>query len=121
VNLLGLFKHARTIKEYMTGETIFVEGQPRDVMYVVLEGEVDIQKHGRSIYTARPGELVGEMAMIDSQGRSASAVTLSPCRLALADEKQFLFMVEETPNFALYVMRRLVGRLRRQEMTHITA
>ena len=51
MNLFGLFKYARTIKEYMAGETIFVEGQPRDVMYVVLEGEVDIQKHGRS-YTA---------------------------------------------------------------------
>jgi hypothetical protein len=36
------------------------------------------------------------------------------------DEKQFLFMVHETPTFALEVMRVLVGRLRRQEMTHIT-
>jgi CRP/FNR family transcriptional regulator, cyclic AMP receptor protein len=121
VNLLSLFDNARTIKEYPAGETIFVEGQPRDVMYVVLGGEVDIQHHGRSIYTAGPGELVGEMAMIDSQGRSANAVALSPCRLAVVDEKQFLFMVQETPNFALEVMRVLVGRLRRQEMTHITA
>jgi CRP/FNR family cyclic AMP-dependent transcriptional regulator len=121
MNLLNLFQNARTIKECMAGETIFVEGQPSDVMYVVLEGEVDIQQHGRSIYMARPGELVGEMAMIDAQGRSASAVALSPCRLAVVDEKQFLFMVQETPNFALDVMRVLVGRLRRQETTHITA
>jgi CRP/FNR family cyclic AMP-dependent transcriptional regulator len=90
-------------------------------MYVILEGEVDIQKHGRSIYTAGPGEILGEMAMIDAQGRSASAVAFSPCRLAVVDEKQFLFMVQETPNFALEVMRVLVGRLRRHEMTHITA
>jgi CRP/FNR family transcriptional regulator, cyclic AMP receptor protein len=121
VNLLNLFKNARNIKEFMAGETIFVEGQARDVMYVVLEGEVDIQKNGQSLYTAGPGELVGEMAMIDAQGRSASAVALSPCRLAVVDEKQFLFMVQETPNFALDVMRVLVGRLRRREMTHITA
>jgi CRP/FNR family cyclic AMP-dependent transcriptional regulator len=121
VDLRNLFSNARNIKEYKAGETIFVEGQPRDVMYVILEGEVDIQSHGRSIYTAGPGEILGEMAMIDAQGRSASAVTLGPCRLAVVDEKQFLFMVHETPNFALEVMRVLVGRLRRQGMTHITA
>jgi CRP/FNR family transcriptional regulator, cyclic AMP receptor protein len=121
VNLLSLFKNARTIKEFVAGETIFVEGQPSDVMYVILEGEVDIRQHGRSIYTAGPGELLGEMAMIDAQGRSASAVALSPCRLAVVDEKRFLFMVQETPNFALEVMRVLVDRLRRQQITNITA
>jgi CRP/FNR family transcriptional regulator, cyclic AMP receptor protein len=67
----------------------------------LLEGEVGIQEHGRSIYTAGPGEILGEMAMIDAQGRTASALALSPCRLAVVDEKQFLFMVQETPNFAL--------------------
>ena len=121
MNLLGFFKHAQTIKTCRAGETIFVEGQPRDVMYVVLEGEVDIQKHGASIYTAGPGELVGEMAMIDAQGRSASAVALSPCRLAVVNETQFVFMIHETPNFALYVMRVLVERLRRQNMTPLKA
>jgi CRP/FNR family transcriptional regulator, cyclic AMP receptor protein len=108
-------------QEYRAGENIFVEGQPRDVMYVVLEGEVDIQRHGQSIYTAGPRELVGEMAMIDSQARSASAVALSPCRLASMDEKQFLFMVEEAPYFALHVMRVLVERLRRQNTTNTMA
>jgi CRP/FNR family cyclic AMP-dependent transcriptional regulator len=121
VNLLSLFKNAKTVKEFMAGETIFVEGQPSDVMYVILEGEVDIRQRGRSIYTAGPGEPVGEMAMIDAQGRSASAVALRPCRLAVVDEKQFLFMVQETPNFALEVMRVLVDRLRRQLMMNITA
>jgi CRP/FNR family transcriptional regulator, cyclic AMP receptor protein len=104
MNLLDLFKYETATKAYAVGETIFVEGQPRDVMYVILEGEVDIQQHGQSLCTAGPGELLGEMAMIDGQGRSASAVALSPCRLAVVDEKRFVFMVEETPNFALQVM-----------------
>jgi CRP/FNR family transcriptional regulator, cyclic AMP receptor protein len=120
LNVRNLFNNAKNIKECKAGETIFVQGQPSDVMYVILEGEVDIQYHGRSIYRAGPGEILGEMAMIDAQGRSATAVALSPCRLAVVDEKQFLFMVHETPTFALEVMRVLVGRLRRQEMTHIT-
>lgn len=64
MNLGNLFQNARTIKECKAGETIFVEGQSSDVMYVIFEGEVDIQYHGRSIYTAGPGEILGEMAMI---------------------------------------------------------
>jgi CRP/FNR family cyclic AMP-dependent transcriptional regulator len=121
VNLLNLFKHATATKEFAAGETIFVEGQPSDVMYVVLEGEVDIQSHGQSLSTVGPGDLLGEMAMIDAQGRSATAVALSPCRLAVVDEKRFLFMVAETPNFALHVMRVLVDRLRRQNAMNLKA
>jgi CRP/FNR family transcriptional regulator, cyclic AMP receptor protein len=98
-----------------------VEGNPRDVMYIILDGEVDIQHRDRSISTVGPGETVGELAMIDGQGRSATAVALNPCRLAVVDEKQLLFMVHETPNFALDVRRVLVERLRRHERTSTTA
>jgi CRP/FNR family transcriptional regulator, cyclic AMP receptor protein len=121
VNLLSLFRHVTNTRDYAAGETIFVEGEARDVMYVILEGEIDIQVHGQSIYMAGPGELLGEMAMIDAQRRSASAMALSPCRLASVDEKRFLFMVQETPYFALHVMRVLVERLRRQNVRHIKA
>jgi CRP/FNR family transcriptional regulator, cyclic AMP receptor protein len=114
MNLLGLFRHAPATRVYAAGETILVDGQPKDVMYVILDGEVDIQKYGHSIDTAGPGDLVGEMAMIDGQERSATAVALSPCQVAVVTERQFLFMVEETPNFALHVMRVLVERLRRR-------
>jgi CRP-like cAMP-binding protein len=98
-----------------------VEGNPRDVMYIILDGEVDIQHRDRSIYTVGPGETVDELAMIDGQGRSATAEALNPCRLAVVDEKQLLFMVQETPNLALDVRRVLGERLRRHKRTSTTA
>jgi CRP-like cAMP-binding protein len=55
--------------------------------------------YGQSIDTAGPGELLGEMAMIDGHERSATAVALNPCQVAVVTERQFLFMVHETPNF----------------------
>jgi CRP-like cAMP-binding protein len=55
---------------------------------------------------------MGEMALIDSQPRSATAVALTDCSLAVIDEKRFLFMVHETPFFALDIMRILAERLR---------
>ena len=57
-------------------------------MYVVLAGEVDLQRGGRTIETARVGAIVGEMAMIDKAPRSATAIAKTDCRLVPIDEKR---------------------------------
>jgi signal-transduction protein with cAMP-binding, CBS, and nucleotidyltransferase domain len=54
----------------------------------------------------------GEMALIDGGTRSATAIAKTDCKLVPITEKQFLFMVQETPFFALRVMRTLTARLR---------
>jgi|SRR5262245_2719677 len=113
LNLAKLFEHSQHAKDYPAGTTIFAQGEPRDVMYVVLSGHVDLQRGGRTFESASEGSLVGEMAMIDQAPRSATAIAKTDCRLVPIDEKRFEFMVAETPSFALHVMRVLVDRLRR--------
>ncbi|MGH8647584.1 MAG: cyclic nucleotide-binding domain-containing protein [Gammaproteobacteria bacterium] len=112
MNTLNLFKNADNVEEYPAGATIFEQGQPGRVMYVVLEGEVEIRAHGQAVNKLGPGDLLGEMALIDSGPRSASAMALSRCRLAPVDEKRFLFMVQQSPFFAVHVMRELAHKLR---------
>jgi CRP-like cAMP-binding protein len=92
-----------------------VEGAPGDVMYVVLEGEVELLVRSQVLEVAGPGDLVGEMALIDAKPRSATARAKSDCRLAPVDERRFLFLVHEHPFFALHVMRVLTDRLRRMD------
>ena len=83
-------------------------------MYVVLDGEIDLQRGGRTLETASTGAIVGEMALIDKAApRSATAVAKTNCRLVAIDEKRFEWMVPQTPFFAIHVMRVLVDRLRR--------
>jgi CRP-like cAMP-binding protein len=53
------------------------------------------------------------MAMVDGQPRTASAVARTDCRLVPIDQKRFQFLIQETPYFAIEVMRLLVERLRR--------
>jgi CRP/FNR family transcriptional regulator, cyclic AMP receptor protein len=113
MNLAKLFENAKDARDYPAGTTVFAQGEPRDVMYVVLEGELDLQRGGRTFETASTGAIVGEMAMIDKAPRSATAIAKTRCRLMPIDEKRFEFMVTETPFFALHVMRVLVDRLRR--------
>jgi CRP-like cAMP-binding protein len=85
-------------------------------MYVIVEGQVEVRV-GPDPEVMGPGELIGEMALIDGQPRSATVIARTPCRLARVDEKRFLFLVQQTPFFALQVMRLLAGRLRRRNQT----
>jgi len=113
MNLISLFENSRHIQEFEAGKVIFEEGAPGREMYVILDGDIEVRVRHELIEVLGPGEILGEMALIDTHARSATAVARSKCRLALVDEHSFLFMVEETPFFALHVMRVLVHRLRR--------
>ena len=114
MNLANIFKSAKDAKDYPAGKTIFAQGDPSDVMYVVLEGDLDLLRGGQSLGTVSAGAIVGEMALIDKNApRSATIIAKTDCRLAPIDEKRFEWMVAQTPSFALHVMRVLVDRLRR--------
>ena len=97
---------------YTAGSTIFEIGQPRDLMFIVQEGEVEIRIGNKVVETVGVDGFFGEMALIDGGTRSATAIAKTDCKLVPITEKQFLFMVQETPFFALRVMRTLTARLR---------
>jgi CRP/FNR family cyclic AMP-dependent transcriptional regulator len=107
-----LFRNETDPKHFKAGETIFSEGSPGDYMYAVIDGEVDIVKGGKVVDTIGSGGLFGEMALIDHMVRSAAARAKTDCSAAQIDEKRFLFLVREHPNFALHLMRVLTDRIR---------
>jgi CRP/FNR family transcriptional regulator, cyclic AMP receptor protein len=107
-----LFEEGDGGQLFEPGATVFKEGTNGRFMYVVSQGEVEVGRDGRSLYVVRDGSLVGEMALIDHAPRSATAIARTRCRLIPVDEYKFLIMVQQTPLFALEVMRLLVERLR---------
>lgn len=115
LNLLSLFKRAENPEAFAAGDTIFTAGSPGDTAYVVLEGEIEIRVGDKILEVARPGAIIGEMALIDSSARSATTIAKSDCKVAPVDQKQFLYMVQETPFFAVHVMQVLAERLRRAD------
>jgi CRP-like cAMP-binding protein len=114
--ILGLFQHARDLQSFSSGQPIFQVGEDGSVMYVVKEGQVDIVVGGAVVDTVGPGGIVGEMALIDRGPRSASAIARTDCKLAPVDEARFHFLVQQTPFFAMEVMRIVVDRLRRMNV-----
>src|SRR5262245_57520555 len=109
----SLFDHSSGARSVSAGATIYREGETRDFMYAVLEGEVDLFVKGQRVETVERGGIFGEMALIDQCDRLATAVARTDAKVAPVDEQQFLFLVHETPNFALHVMRVLSDRLKR--------
>lgn len=114
MKLPNIFANEVAPESYSEGSIIFEEGQPRDCMYVVLNGEVELKVGGQVVETVGVDDFFGEMAMIDLGPRSATAVAKTDCSLVPINEKRFLYMVEETPFFAITVMRVLSRRLRRR-------
>jgi CRP-like cAMP-binding protein len=101
------------LANFASGEVIFAEGSEGDFMYVVRSGDVEIERDGKVIETLSAGGIFGEMALIDGSPRSATARAKTDAELAPINEKSFLFLVHETPFFAIAVMRTLAERLRR--------
>jgi CRP/FNR family transcriptional regulator, cyclic AMP receptor protein len=99
---------------FAKGNEIFGEGEQGDEFFVVVRGEVEIRTGNRRLETVGQNGIFGEMAMIDESARSATVVALTDVTVAPIQEQQFLFMVKNTPFFALKVMRVLADRLRRQ-------
>ena len=94
------------------GGVIFREGEQADELFVIKSGYVRIQIGNRMVAELTADDIFGEMALIDSEPRSATAVAITDVELVPITEKQFLFLVGQTPYFALKVMRTLAQRLR---------
>jgi CRP/FNR family transcriptional regulator, cyclic AMP receptor protein len=101
-------------RNFVKGKTIFKEGDHGDEFFVVVRGRVEIRSENRLLETLGADGIFGEMALIDDSPRSATVVALTDVTVAPIKENQFLFLVKNTPFFALSVMRVLACRLRRQ-------
>ena len=94
------------------GETIFKEGETAKELYVIRSGQVEIQLGNRLLATLETNDIFGEMALIDSAPRSATAIAKTDVALVPISKKEFLALVTRAPTFALDVMSMLVRRLR---------
>ena len=112
LDLTELLEHSEGVCEFAPFSVIFAEGSPGDYLYVLLEGEVTVSIKGTDVWQLRAGEIFGEMALIDHQPRSASAIARTSVRAVRVDEAGFLQLVRQMPQFSLHVMRVMAARLR---------
>ena len=113
---IEIFKNEPDVRSYAAGSAIFKEGETGDVMFAVLEGEVELRNKQRVLRIMVPGGIFGEMAIIENQPRSADAIALTDCRVAAVNQKRFLALVSQVPFFAIQMLQILSERLRMETM-----
>ena len=112
----NLFTDTSKARSFVAGTSIFEKGDQGKEMYVVKEGEVDIVIDDFHFETVLPDGIFGELSLIDQENRIASAIARTDCTLQAIDKRQFLFLVQETPLFAIQVMAEMANRLRRVDL-----
>jgi len=106
------------MKVYQKSDVIFEENSVGNEMYVIRSGKVKLvlggQGQGVEVGTLEPGEYFGEMALIDSSPRSATAISVEDnTELEVLNRDGFLQMLRDHPEFGLDIMRELSSRVRR--------
>jgi len=97
---------------FATGSVVFNKGDAGNCMYVVQSGVIEMVIGDKVVETVGPNEAIGFMSMVDSAPRSSTARVKEACELSVIDARTFRFMVDEIPNFALYVMNAMARRIR---------
>ena len=112
MRFLDMFRDWENTEEHDARTVIFSERDPADVMYVILSGEIELTLHGEPLGAEGEGGIIGEMAIINSATRSATATTLSKVKLARLDRDEFKALIADNTEFSLHVMAVLANRLR---------
>ncbi len=99
------------------GATIFAKGDPGNSLIAVISGTVKISvssADGRSaiLNLIGPGEIFGEMSVLDAQPRSADATANTNCEIFVIDRREFLPFVKSQPELAMKFIELLCTRLR---------
>ncbi len=98
-------------------EVLFQKGDPGDALYGVLSGRIRISTNtpgGKELIFAimDPGEVFGEIALLDGMARTADASALGPSKLLMIHRRDFLGFLEREPRLAIHLLRLLCERLR---------
>ncbi len=102
-------------KEYKAGEIIFCEYEPGDNFYFILSGQVQITKivgdREKTLDIMGPGDIFGEMAILEQQPRSATVIALEDVRVLEFNRANFELLLKSNPQMALKLLKIFCKRI----------
>jgi RsiW-degrading membrane proteinase PrsW (M82 family)/CRP-like cAMP-binding protein len=118
VSLADLENLSRAIvsRTFADGQSLFIEGDEGDAMYLIRQGGIDILTavgaEERLLRTMQPGDVVGELALLDGQPRSAKARAKGSLTVLMLRREQFIMFLQSRPQVILAVLQFLAKRVR---------
>lgn len=114
--LRQLRAHAR-VRTIEKGATIFAKGDPGSSLFAILEGQVKVisfsaQGKYAVLNVLSPGDIFGEIALLDGGERTADVIALTDCKLVVIERRDFLPLVHSSPDISQKLIEVLCARLR---------
>ncbi len=103
---------AATQADYDAGQVLCTEGAVGRELIMIIEGEAEVDRGGKTVAKVGPGDFIGEMSLLDGGPRSATVTTTSPVRALVLPTREFWQVLDEVPALAHRLLRTLAERLR---------
>jgi CRP/FNR family transcriptional regulator, cyclic AMP receptor protein len=97
--------------EIPEGATLTREGDLGHEFFVIVDGETEVRRKGRSLGTRGAGEFIGEIALLEQVPRTATVKAKTPLRVFVLTNKDFQHLLEENPGVERKVLRTLAKRV----------
>jgi CRP-like cAMP-binding protein len=95
------------------GKELTREGRPGREFFVLVEGQADVLRGGRRVFTLGRGDFFGEIALIAKRPRTATVVTTTPGRVLVVTDRSFQRLMERFPGMQTKVLQTLAERVAR--------
>jgi serine/threonine protein phosphatase PrpC len=104
--LVRVFNKFKSV-EYAPGTVLIREGDNTDSMFVIVEGDVQIERHGKVVATLTRGAQVGEMGLLNQRPRSATVTVTSPAQVLVLERSAFNEVLREDTGLAAKMLYKL--------------
>ena len=102
--------------DFPAGKTFIREGERGREFFALIEGRVEIRKHGVGVKTKGGNEFFGEIALISDVPRTATVVAISPVRALVITDRDFYGLMKSSQSLQMKVLRSLAERLAPDEL-----
>jgi CRP-like cAMP-binding protein len=98
--------------EVPAGKVLCREGQTGEEFFVIVDGNVRVERQGRELAVLGPGQFLGEMSLVDEGPRTATATATTDGRLLVMGHREFHSLLDNYPSIETCVLRALARRIR---------
>ena len=103
--------------EVPAGRVLTRQGETGRECFVVVDGEVKVERNGKKIASLGPGACIGELSLLDKGPRTATATAQTPVTLLVLGPREFSGVLEEVPGLSRKILSALASKVRELDKT----
>ncbi len=104
-------------RKYERGASIVSAGDPGHGFYLIIQGEAEVKRDGRTIRKLGPGDYFGELALVRETPRTATVVAKEPTTCLALTRWDFKGILDSNPGIAIRLLETVAGRIQEDEAT----